>query len=99
MSCPSDSSHFEHWHSLLLLCSEIRSDDQSVHGKIDNKRSHSGIENCAGQQLVRQVDGEEIGLAGSVQPAKEERTEISRENLDRHSKKVPVSNMGFGRRH
>lgn len=73
MSFPVEISYLGQWHSLLLLCFEIRSDDQPVHGKIGNKGSHSSIEDRTRQQLVRQVDGEEVGLAGSVQPTNGER--------------------------
>lgn len=54
--------------SLLLLRPEVRFDDQAVHGKVNHQGPHGGVEHGAGQQLVRQVDGEEVGLAGPVQP-------------------------------
>lgn len=59
-------------HSLFLLCPEIRLDDESVHGKVDDQGGRSGVENRARQQLVCQVNGEEICLAGPVQPEMQE---------------------------
>lgn len=38
--------------SPLLLCPEVGFDDEPVHGKVDNERSHGGIEHSAGKQLV-----------------------------------------------
>lgn len=41
-----------------------------MHGQVDDQRPHGGIEHSAGEQLIRQVDGEEVGLTGPVQPAR-----------------------------
>lgn len=54
--------------SLLLLCPEVGLDDKPVHGEVEHQGSRGGVEDGAGQQLVSQVDGEEVGLTGSVQP-------------------------------
>lgn len=56
--------------SLLFLSPEVRSDDQPVHYQVDDQRPHGGVEDGAGEQLVRQVDGEEVGLTGPVQPGR-----------------------------
>ena len=56
--------------SLLFLSPEVRSDDQPVHYQVDDQWPHGGIEDSAGEQLVCQVDGEEVGLTGPVQPAR-----------------------------
>lgn len=54
--------------SLLLLCPEVGLDDEPVHGEVEHQGPRGGIEDGTGQQLVSQVDGEEVGLTGSVQP-------------------------------
>lgn len=59
-----------HVNSLLFLSPEVRSDDQPVHCQVDDQRPHGGVEHSAGEQLIRQVDGEEVGLTGPVQPAR-----------------------------
>ena len=52
--------------SLLLLSPEVGFDDQAVQGEVQHERPHSGVEHGTGQQLVRQVNGEEVGLTGPV---------------------------------
>lgn len=52
--------------SLLLLSPEVGSDDQAVQSEVEHEGPHGGIEHGAGEQLVRQVNGEEVGLTGPV---------------------------------
>lgn len=54
---------------LLLLGPHVGPDDELLDGEVEDQRPDRGVEHGAGQQLVGQVDGEEVGLAGSVQPA------------------------------
>lgn len=69
--------------SPLLLCPEVGFDDQPVHGKVDNERSHGGIEHSTGKQLICEMDREEVGLAGPIQPAtKKSRGMVRGKELD-----------------
>ena len=52
--------------SLLLLSPEVGSDDQAVQSEVEHEGPHGGVEHGAGEQLVRQVNGEEVGLTGPV---------------------------------
>lgn len=56
-----------HW--LFLLCSGEWDNDQLVDGQVDQQRSRRGVEDGTGQQLVRQVYGEQVRLTGTRQPA------------------------------
>lgn len=60
--------------SLLFLSPEVWFDDQTVHCQVDHQWPHGGVEDSTGEQLVRQVDREEVGLTGPVQPAGNTRT-------------------------
>lgn len=53
-------------HSPLFLSPEVWLDDETVHGKVDHEGPHGGIEHSAGKKLIRQVNGEEVSLTGSV---------------------------------
>lgn len=52
--------------SPLFLSPEVWLDDETVHGKVDHEGPHGGIEHSAGKKLIRQVNGEEVSLTGSV---------------------------------
>lgn len=56
-----------HW--LFFLRSGVWDDDQLVDSQVDQQRSRSGVEDSAGQQLVRQVYREQVRLTGTRQPA------------------------------
>lgn len=60
--------------SLLFLSPEVWFDDQTVHCQVDHQWPHGGVEDSTGEQLVRQVDREEVGLTGPVQPVGNTRT-------------------------
>lgn len=66
-------------HSLFLLGSGVWDDDQLVDGQVDQQRSCCGVEDGAGQQLVRQVYGEQVRLTGTRQPATGERKALEEE--------------------
>ena len=53
---------------LFLLRMQVGSDHQPLNGEVEDEWSDGSIKHCAGQELISQVDGEEIGLTGSVQP-------------------------------
>lgn len=55
-------------YSLFFLCLCVRDNDQPVDGHVDQQRSHSGIEDGAGQQLISQMDWEQVCLICTCQP-------------------------------
>jgi hypothetical protein len=66
--------------SLLFLSPEVWFDDQTVHSKVDHERPHSGIEYSAGKKLVRQMNREEVGLTGPVEPGEKHKDKALKMN-------------------
>lgn len=61
-------SEAEDIYSLFLLCSCIWDNNQPVDGHIQQQRSHGGVEDSTGQQLISQMDWEQVGLICTCQP-------------------------------
>ena len=71
---------------LFLLRMQVGSDHQPLNGEVEDEWSDGSIKHCAGQELIGQVDGEEIGLTGSVQPlGRDTHNAANRNALGRYS--------------
>lgn len=51
---------------LLLLRLHVGPDNEPLDGEVENQWSYRGVKYCTRQELVGQVNGEKICLAGSV---------------------------------
>lgn len=54
---------------LFLLRSHVGLNNEPLDGEVEDQRSNCSVKYGARQELVSEVNGEEIRLAGSVQPA------------------------------
>lgn len=54
---------------LFLLCLHVGLNNEPLHGEVEDQRSNCSVKYGTRQELVSEVNGEEIRLAGSVEPA------------------------------